>query len=104
MPIDETISEDLKAKHGDVLELETDWGDAAFRVATPGEWQRFNDEIADESTRPRALRTLVIACCVYPPRDEFEKLLTKRPGLTQGFGNQLTKHCGLGNEAVRKKS
>ncbi len=93
----------LRSEHGDVLHLETDWGDAVFKVATPELWQRFNDEIADEQMRGRALRALVYGCRVYPDLPEFERLMRSRPGLIQGFGNEIVTFCGLGRAAVRKK-
>lgn len=103
MPIDDSTIAALKAEHGEILHLETDYGEAIFRVAKPTEWQRFLDEVTDAEVRARALKTLVLQCVVHPERVEFERLIAARPGLVQTFGNELTSFCGLGRAAVRKK-
>jgi hypothetical protein len=102
-PIDPSTLAELKAKHGDVLHLETDLGDVVFKVATPELWQRFIDEVSDEDQRPRAMAPLVYGCRVYPEKEEFDRILQRRPGLTQTLGNQLSAFCGLEKAAARKK-
>ena len=99
---DATVSE-LEAKHGPILSLESEFGEAAFRVPTAVEWQRFIDELADAETRGRAARNLVVACRVHPSAEDFIALIGSRPGLVQAFGNQLTDFAGLKKVEIRKK-
>ncbi len=94
---------ELEAKYGDIEVYESDFGSAAFRAASSKEWQRFLDEMNNDSLKSRALKHLVFACCVAPERAEFEKLIEARPGLVQGFGNQLVEFCGMHTVRVRKR-
>lgn len=88
---------------GEVVVFESEFGEAAFRPAEEKEWQRFIDELSDPDLKGRALRMLVIACCVWPERPRFEALVARRPGLIQSFGNELTELSGLKKAVVRKK-
>jgi hypothetical protein len=98
----EAIAE-LEAKHGEVEVYESDFGSAAFRAANSKEWQRFLDEMNNDALKSRALKNLVFACCVAPERAEFDRFIERRPGLVQGFGNQLVEFCGMHTVRVRKK-
>jgi hypothetical protein len=102
-PIEPSTLAELKAKHGEVLHLETDVGDVVFKVAESKLWQRFIDELTDEESRSRAFIPLLHGCLVYPEKADFERILTARPGLTQTLGNQLSAFCGLEKAAARKK-
>jgi hypothetical protein len=95
--------EELEQKHGDVLVLASPFGEAAFRVATMPEWQRFSDEATDAATRGIAMRNLVNACRVAPDHSVFQAMVTRRPGLVQTFGNELVEFCGITRVEVRKK-
>jgi hypothetical protein len=96
--------EELEEKHGgDLLVLSTPFGDAAFRAAALPEWQRFTDEASDPASRGVAMRNLVNACCVAPERALFERMIARRPGLVQSFGNELIEFCGVIRVEVRKK-
>lgn len=105
MPITQSELAELKAKHGEVLHLETKWGhDIVFRVATMEEYNRFLEEHVDPQTRVSATRTLIYTCAVYPEREEFDKVIRARPGLLNKLADELTTFCGADRDALRKKS
>ena len=96
---------ELEGQHGELLVLETKYGDdVAFRVASPEEWSRFVQEQMEVATRAEAAWTLILVCCVFPQREEFVALLKRKPGLRGRFFDQLTDFCGAEKDAVRKKS
>ena|ERR671925_1982074 len=103
MVIDEAQKTALEEEHGEVLVLETDFGDLAFRMPTTEEYNVFLDQIHDEELRTRATRTLLNVSLVAPDKDGLATILRKRPGLVSPLGNQLTEWAGLQKSAVRKK-
>lgn len=103
MVIDETQKKALEEQHGEVLVLETDHGDLAFRMPTQDEYNVFLDQIHDEEMRTRATRTLISISLVVPDKEGLAAILKKRPGLVTPLGNQLTEWAGLQKSAVRKK-
>jgi hypothetical protein len=102
-PIDPTLLAKLKAEHGEVLHLETDWGDVVFRGATQEEYDRFTREHTDTVTRQSGIRTLLGSCVVHPGKDEFYALVQRKPAITLILANKLTAFCGARDNAVREK-
>lgn len=98
---DETLQK-LKAEHGSVLHLGNEFGEAVFRVPSDTEWQRFQDELADQETRGAAMKPLVIACCVYPEPPRFLDMIKRRPGLVATFGGEIVDFAGVKKVTVRK--
>lgn len=72
-------------------------GVAAFRVPKPAEWQRYREDVMSPEARVKlnAYRTLVLACCIYPPRPEFQSMVAARPGLVETFSGELVEHAGV---------
>jgi hypothetical protein len=98
---DEVFAE-LKAKHGDVIGLETDDGAAVFRAPTRQEWERFLKEQASEDTKAAAHRPLIMGCRVWPEKDAFDALVARKPGILLSFGGELIEFAGLKRVQVRK--
>lgn len=101
--IDPALLAKLKSEHGEVLHLESDWGDLVFRGATQEEYDRFMREHADTVTKPAGIRTLLTTCNVYPGEDELRTLLRQKPALALGLANKLTAFCGAREGAIREK-
>ena len=95
MPIDASVIEDLKAKHGEIYEF--DHEDVAVVVKRPGrpQWKRFRSLIADERRRPDALETLLRDCLVYPGQKELDAFLDRYPAVGESFGGKLAELAGL---------
>ena len=97
----------LESEHGPIdvgfQIYESDFGSAAFRPPKPQEWQRYLDEMNQEALKSRALKHLVFSCAIAPDKAEFQALIDSRPGLVQGFGNQLVDFAGMFGVRVRKK-
>jgi hypothetical protein len=45
----------------------------------------------------------VLACVVYPPRDEFRALIKDRPALVGSIGKELHSMAGAAKVVKRKK-
>jgi hypothetical protein len=104
MPIDPSTLAELKAKHTEILPLETKFGDdIVFRLPTFDEYHRFLQEQVDPQYRVSALRTLVYVCAVHPDRDQFDAILRRRPGLFSKLSGPLLEFAGNEDDAVRKK-
>lgn len=102
--IDEALIAKLKAEHGDRLHLlETEDALAVFKTPDRGTYERYWSEILNEDERARAHKNLVLACVVYPPREEFVRVLDSLPGLVQSFGPALVKAAGAKKEATVRK-
>jgi hypothetical protein len=102
-PIDPTLLAKLKAEHGEVFHLETDWGDLVFRGASQEEFDRFTREVADPVTKQSGIRTLLGSCVLHPAAEEFYALLRRKPAITLTLGNKLTAFMGAREGAIREK-
>jgi hypothetical protein len=103
--LDETTKAKLKADHGDRIE-EIELDDDLVVVAKPpseGEYERFTAMVMDDEQKPKAMKTLVLACVVYPPRDEFRALIKDRPALVGSIGKELHSMAGAAKVVKRKK-
>lgn len=104
MPIDESTLAELKAKHGNILHVETKYGhEVVFRVATYEEFNRFLEQHGDVQTRVAAVKNLLFECTVYPDNEGLQRILREKPGLLSKLTDYLTDFCGLEKDAVRKK-
>lgn len=104
MSISESELGKLRADHGEILHLETKWGDEfVFRTATPEEYKRFQEEHADIQTRIAGTQTLLRSCVVYPSKDALDDFLRRKPGALWKLATPLSAHCGAEDDAVRKK-
>lgn len=73
------------------------------KAPTRGEYRRFRSMYLDGAQRAMATETLLIGCVVHPDRGELGRLLERRPGLAETFGEKLIAWAGLGVEAYEKK-
>lgn len=103
--ITKEVAEKVKADKGlaRVLCFGNEYGEALFRHPTDGEYQRFVAELSDSDTKPSALRTLVLACAVYPEEQDFLVMIRQYPGLVQTFGGELVEAAGLKKATVKKE-
>jgi hypothetical protein len=103
--LDEKTKAQLKEQHGDRIE-QIDLDDDLFVVAKPpseGEYERFTSMLLDDEQKPKAMKTLVLACVVYPPKDEFRALIKERPALIGTIGKELHAMAGAAKVVKRKK-
>lgn len=73
------------------------------KAPSRAEYKRFRAMIIDPGQRPNALETLLVACVVWPTRNEVHALLDRRPGLAEVFGDKLAGIAGVGEDLVEKK-
>lgn len=94
--LDESTIADLKAKHGNDLELfETELGDLVIKPATQPEWDRFTSRIgADDSDLNAALADLANACVVYPAPEKLREMRKQKPAILQGLGIKVQRLSG----------
>lgn len=101
---------EAKAASGasDVLVVETDvegCEEVAFRVPTAAEWKRYRAESLDPNpaVKANAATPLVVSCCIYPQRKDFERAIEAHPGLIETFSGELVEHAGANRaKKVRK--
>lgn len=99
------VFDDLKAKYGEVVAVETKAGVFAFRPARRAEYDRFNSMLYNEKQRSKASEFLVRTCVVYPGVDQaaavaaLDAAIDRYPGIIVTCGNPLTELCGLDAEA-----
>jgi hypothetical protein len=107
MPITEEQIEALKAEHpGDELHLlanEEHGAEVVVKVPNDGEWKRYRTTGTDPAQRPFALRSLLLACIVYPAPAEVSAMLARRPGLVETFGAELLEIAGVSQATTRRK-
>jgi hypothetical protein len=103
--LDEKMIEELKAKYADKeLELIEAAGEKLV-AGTPSkaEWNKFQSWIQDEKKKSLAYHDFVIGSIVYPPTQELEALLDRKPGLAITVASQLSEMAGLDSRVTRKK-
>jgi len=68
-----------------------------FRRPTDGEWFRYRTATLENNAqvKARALQLLVVPCCIYPPPDEFQKIIERQPGFVEVLGGELAEFGGL---------
>jgi hypothetical protein len=101
--INDDVRKDLQDKHGEVAVYGTPLGDFAFRGCTEAEYERFNQQHDEPSTKVAAFKTLALTCCVWPGRDELATAFAKRPGLIHKAGNEVLTLSGLQATQFEKK-
>jgi hypothetical protein len=94
------IVAELRAKYGDVIEVETREGPFAFRVPNRSEYNRYTEKLFNEKTRHLASDFLVRACCVYPP--DADARIERRPGVVTTCASPVIEHAGVDTEARAK--
>ena len=69
----------------------------AFRRPSASEWYRYRTEWLNDrpDVQAGAVKTLVLACRVYPSHVELAKALEDRPGLVEAIGGQLASYAGV---------
>jgi hypothetical protein len=92
----------LRGEHGSVLTVGNRHAVAVFRSADEAEWLRFNSDVVSEREKPSAQRRLVVACCVWPSKEEFVAILAKRPGFANACAGPVAEHSGCEEVTVKK--
>lgn len=102
--MDKELIAKLKAEHGDDLRMvETDDAEIVMRPPTRVQWAAFRSMGADKDKRQYAQEDLSRACVVYPSREEFDKLLDKRPGLGDALSDVAAELAVGAEKIVAKK-
>jgi hypothetical protein len=101
--ISDDIRKELQATHGELAVFGTPFGDFAFRACNEPEYDRFNQQFAEITTRVAAHKTLALACCVWPAREELVVVFAKKPGLIHKIANEVLEHSGLQAAQLEKK-
>lgn len=84
----------------------SDTGDQiAVRAPSKPQWKRFRagaqSEVADK--REAAEEMLVLECLVFPSKEDFQRLLERRPGSILTFVNGVARLAGYGGTAEKKE-
>jgi hypothetical protein len=99
--VTDVLIAELKVKHGQVLHLATEDGEAVFRSPNRHEWAAYLAALSGDD-KATATRDLVFQCCVWPAAPEFLKLTEKRPGIVLSFGGELVEFAGVKKTQIRK--
>lgn len=94
------IAAELRAKHGEVIEVETKEGPFGFRVPNRTEYNRYTEKLFNEKTRHLAGEILVRACCVYPP--DADARFERHPGVITTCSGPVLELAGVDTEARTK--
>lgn len=75
--------EKLKSENPDaeLRKVQTKAGIVVVRTPRQGDWKRMQDEAAKPEKRAEAMRALVRSSVVFPSKEEFLRMLEKRPGI-----------------------
>jgi hypothetical protein len=68
----------------------------AFRRPNSGEWLRYRSERSSDQVlvQASAMKTLCLACRIYPDAAAFSKAIDDRPGLVEAISNELLPYAG----------
>ena len=100
--MDQAVIDELKAKHGELTQVDVGEQEFIVRGPTKAEYAAFRAMIFDESKRAYATEDLVRACIVYPERKAFEALLAHRPALPEVLSEHVLT-LAKGAETVKAK-
>lgn len=108
MPITEEQLAKVKAEHpGEDLHLlsNPDTDDQIICKGPPsGEWKRFKEKAgATVAEKLAAAHMLVVACLVYPSKEDFAALVQQRPALPETFAGELGEIAGISQRATHRK-
>jgi hypothetical protein len=89
------------AAGGELQIVETDIAGAellAFRVPTSPEWKQYRIMLQnpDPASKVAAINNLVTICCVFPTRENFQRVVDAHPGLVETCYGDLQEHAGAG--------
>jgi hypothetical protein len=85
MQLDEKTRTELRDKYGSGAKLlHADGHDYVFRRATVPEYSRFKNAGA----------SLLSACRLFPPADEYSRLISERPALPEQLGLKFVQWLG----------
>ncbi|MBN2544586.1 MAG: hypothetical protein JXB50_02235 [Spirochaetes bacterium] len=93
-----------KEKGFQVIALESSDVTFYFRKPTSVEIKRFFDEVANERGKLGSrMDSLVRSCRLYPSSEEYEKLLSDKPGLFVSIYNAIQEELGFNDSFLLKK-
>jgi hypothetical protein len=73
------------------------------RRPSRAEYKRFRADINNEKKQAGAVEMLLSSCILHPNTAAFQAILEEAPGLSETFGEELLKVCGLAVSADSKK-
>jgi hypothetical protein len=100
--IDAKRLDELRAEHGEVFAFHEGGESVACKRPTRAQYKRFRKERLDDRKASEALETLFEGCLVFPPFEEFEAVLERKPALADVFGGLLVAAAG-GDDPEGKK-
>lgn len=103
-PSPELVAE-LKEKHGDDMR-EVEDGERVFILVKPERprphLERMTTMAGNDKKRLEAAEGLVKACCVYPDKDTFKRVLFDEPGLALSLGEHAMELLGMRQLTAKK--
>jgi hypothetical protein len=99
----EDVIAKLKEAHGpDLRMLTSASGPIVLRPPKASEFSRFIDEVANEKkSRATAMRSLALACAVYPAGDLVLAAFEKQPGLPLKAVDAISEMAGAGDDSSK---
>jgi hypothetical protein len=94
----------LKQEHGELHQLDHLGYTVVVKIPSRAAWKRYRHMMFDDRKQSEAPEALLRECIVWPSRDEVERMLLKRPGLSETFGGLLMEICGGKGELAEKKA
>ena len=111
--MDQTITQEqikeLKAKHGDLFQLDikdADRGSVAIIYRRPNrdDISRMSQSANNSKAGPfGAAETFVKDCVVFPDRETMTKVFTAAPGLVMEFSSKILEKSTFSGDALEKK-
>lgn len=95
---------DLRAKHGDIVRVNTKRGTMMFRKATRAEFRKYMTmQGSGPSEKSQAMEWLSRVTAIYPENGGYEALLDNLPGIYLQAAKQISIVCGMADEDDEKK-
>lgn len=94
---------ELRAKHSDVVVVDTKFGDCVFRSPNRSEYERWQSILFKESSRSKASVVLCTMTLVYPDAATFNAYADKAPGIFTTCASPILELAGVDGEAEVKK-
>lgn len=101
---EETIAELKLANPGrELVMLSSSAAEVVAKVPSLVEMGELRNRISDKAKSGNAMEWLVRSCIVYPPREQLNELLTRKPVLIEKWYQKLEAEAGASEEVEVKK-
>lgn len=101
--MDDSTIQRLKDEHGEVYILTADDAEVVVRMPSIPEFDRFMASMGDEKKSAKGLKQLVRDVLVHPSREDFDAIVSRRPGIFLSFAKEVAHISGATVEAEAKK-